>query len=281
MICRRLGPRVPFVALLSCTILLSCSPVFISAAVVTLDSMKIFKTHEWLPSKPTVYFHCKGENKIILPDVKETNVLYTFKGEESWQSNEVQLNDFFLRFGDSEQLPEYFTSVLHGCGDKLAYRAAIACCVSCSYGVFKLPLTELRDVKCKRCGFYEKDAIKSDEFDEWEFCASDFTRSDGKYVHFREKEFNATFLCPDCVSLAHGASDHSAVVKIDSNEMHWAIIMLISVLASVVFIAGLVSAYKWWQKRKRQQQQARFLKLFEEADDIEDELGIGPLSHAI
>ncbi|KAK6126053.1 hypothetical protein DH2020_040167 [Rehmannia glutinosa] len=227
MICRRLGPRVPFVALLSCTILLSCSPVFISAAVVTLDSMKIFKTHEWLPSKPTVYFHCKGENKIILPDVKETNVLYTFKGEESWQ-----------------------------------------------------PLTELRDVKCKRCGFYEKDAIKSDEFDEWEFCASDFTRSDGKYVHFREKEFNATFLCPDCVSLAH-ASDHSAVVKIDSNEMHWAIIVLISVLASVVFIAGLVSAYKWWQKRKRQQQQARFLKLFEEADDIEDELGIGPLSHAI
>lgn len=55
-------------------------------AVVTLKSMEIFKTHEWLPNaKPAVYFRCKEENKTALPDVKKANVLYHFKGEESWQ----------------------------------------------------------------------------------------------------------------------------------------------------------------------------------------------------
>lgn len=56
----------------------------ILSAVVTLDSIEIFKTHEWL-AKPTVYFQCKGENKTVLPDVKEKHFAYTFKGEESWQ----------------------------------------------------------------------------------------------------------------------------------------------------------------------------------------------------
>ncbi|XP_022888610.1 uncharacterized protein LOC111404105 isoform X2 [Olea europaea var. sylvestris] len=127
-------------------------PVFISAATITLDSIEIYKTHDWLPSKPTVYFLCKGENKTILPDVKEKLLLYTFKGEESWQ-----------------------------------------------------PLTELQDKKCKRCGFYEEDIIKSDDvFDEWEFCASDFMKSDGKYIHLKDKEINATFLCPECVPFGNG-----------------------------------------------------------------------------
>ncbi|KAL6496243.1 hypothetical protein OROGR_029501 [Orobanche gracilis] len=223
---RRLGPRVSLAVLLSCTVLLSCSTVFISAAVVTLASMEIFKTHEWLPSKPIVYFNCKGEDRIILPDVKEKNVLYNFKGEESWQ-----------------------------------------------------PLTELRDKKCKRCGFYEKDAIKTEVFDEWEFCPLDFTKPDGRYFHFKDREFNATFLCPQCVSLGQ---DHSSdESKIDSERLHWAIIAAITIIASAVFIAGIVGACKYRQKRKRQQEQARFLKLFEEVDDDEDELGISPLSHAI
>lgn len=55
-----------------------------SAAEVTLKSIQVYQTHEWL-HKPTVYFHCKGENKTVLPDVKKANTLYTFKGEESWQ----------------------------------------------------------------------------------------------------------------------------------------------------------------------------------------------------
>ncbi|PIN08038.1 hypothetical protein CDL12_19383 [Handroanthus impetiginosus] len=227
MIRRRSVLMVVFV--LSWTILLSCSSVLVSGAVVTLDSIQVFKTHEWIPSsKPTIFFQCKGENKTVLPDVKEKHVLYTFKGEESWQ-----------------------------------------------------PLTEVRDIKCKRCGFYEKEAIKSDEvLDEWEFCASDFNRSDGKYVHFKEREFNATFLCLECVTLVQ-ASDHSSNKKNNINWMQWGLIAAISASVTVLFIVGLVTAYKYWQKRKRQQQQARFLKLFEEGDDIEDELGIGPLSHGI
>lgn len=59
--------------------------MLISAAVVTLDSIEVFKTHEWIPSKPTVFFKCKEEDEIILPDVKEKHVLYSFKGQESWQ----------------------------------------------------------------------------------------------------------------------------------------------------------------------------------------------------
>ncbi|WVZ05023.1 hypothetical protein V8G54_018369 [Vigna mungo] len=47
--------------------------------------MEIFTTHEWLKTTPAVYFRCKGDNKTNLPDVKKTNVSYTFKGEESWQ----------------------------------------------------------------------------------------------------------------------------------------------------------------------------------------------------
>lgn len=78
------------------------------------------------------------------------------------------------------------------------------------FGCFQ-PLTELTDKKCKRCGIYEHDSIKSDDvFDEWEFCASDFTSSDGKYIHVKEKEFNATFLCPECVPLEN--SKYPAVI---------------------------------------------------------------------
>lgn len=57
--------------------------------------------------------------------------------------------------------------------------------------------------------------------------------------------------------------------------MHVAVVILISALVSTVLIIGIVVAFKYWQKKKRQQEQARFLKLFEDGDDIEDELGLG------
>ncbi|CAN4118330.1 unnamed protein product [Withania somnifera] len=57
----------------------------VRAAVVTLNSIEIYKKHELFGSKPTVFFQCKGDNKTILPDVKKKHVLYIFKGEESWQ----------------------------------------------------------------------------------------------------------------------------------------------------------------------------------------------------
>lgn len=73
------------------------------------------------------------------------------------------------------------------------------------YSLCCQPLTELSSKKCKRCGFYEEDSFKSDDvYEEWEFCPSDFSGPDGKYIQFKDKEFNATFLCPKCVPFANG-----------------------------------------------------------------------------
>ncbi|EPS58760.1 hypothetical protein M569_16053 [Genlisea aurea] len=212
-------------------------PALISAAAVTLDSIEILNIHEWIPSDPTIFFRCKGENRTILPDVREKEVKYTFKGVESWQ-----------------------------------------------------PLTELRDVKCKRCGLYEKTVIRlEEEYDEWELCPSDFTGSDGRYVHSKDKEFTATFLCSECASLAKGSktassdeqSDRSSRVEDDSDETPVAAAIVVVVILCVGFmILGSIWFHRWWRMRKRRQQQARFMKLFEDADEMDDELGIGPLSIA-
>lgn len=222
----RWNPRVPIV------LLLFCFPELLLSAVVTLKSIEIYTTHEWIASSPRVYFLCNGENKTVLPDVKKKNVVYTFRGEESFQ-----------------------------------------------------PLTDFKTAKCKRCGIYEEDRFKSDDvFDEWEFCPSDFKGSDGRYVHMKGKEFNATFLCHECVKKAASASsDNASSTDEKHNWMPWTIVIItISVVAAtVLLIMGLFVAYKYWQKKKRQQDQARFLKLFEDTDDIEDELGIGPLSDSI
>ncbi|TYG84601.1 hypothetical protein ES288_D01G262300v1 [Gossypium darwinii] len=202
-------------------IFFSCFSGLISSAVVRLDSIEIYNTHEWI-TEPTVYFVCKGENMTVLPDVTKADTVYTFKGEESWQ-----------------------------------------------------PLTELKSKKCKRCGFYEKDKFKSDDvFDEWEFCASDF-KANGKYILFKEKELNVTFNCEECTSLPAGTFNTDTNNDNKGNELRVAIIVLIVLVASTVTIFGLMMAYKYWQKRKRQQDQARFLKLFEEGDDLEDELELG------
>lgn len=200
---------------------LSCCSEGEESAVVTLDSIVIYKTHEWLASKPTVYFKCQGGNKTKLPDVQKEHVLYSFNGEESWQ-----------------------------------------------------PLTEFKSKKCKRCGFYEEDSIKSDDvFEEWELCPSDFTAPDGEYVRYNKKEFNATFLCLECTAYSNvtSSSSHSHDTE---KGMHAAAIILISVIVSTVLIIGMVIGYKYWQKKRREQDQARFLKLFEDGDDIEDELGL-------
>ncbi|GMH10115.1 hypothetical protein Nepgr_011956 [Nepenthes gracilis] len=205
---------------LLCFFTLTCFPGYILSAVVTLQSIQIYKTHEWLKAIPTVYFSCKGENKTILPDVKEANVLYNFKGEESWQ-----------------------------------------------------PLTELLSKKCKRCGFYEQDLFKDDIFDEWELCPSDFTAPDGKYTHVKDGELNATLICPECTTLA-GDTEAGDASDSRGKRIHTVIIILISIAVTIVVIVGLLLSCKYWQKRKRQQEQARFLKLFEEGDNMEDELGL-------
>ncbi|TKV96764.1 hypothetical protein SEVIR_9G450900v4 [Setaria viridis] len=135
------------------------------------------------------------------------------------------------------------------------------------------PLAELPEKKCKRCGLYEEDAFKpADVFDEWEMCSSDF--KDGKYTRFKENQFNATFLCPNCTASAgdHGNGEHSS--EVETNKASVPVIIVVSVLASVLVIIALFGGYKYWQKKKRERDHARFLKLFEEGDDLEDELGL-------
>lgn len=130
-------------------------------------------------------------------------------------------------------------------------------------------LSNFSSKKCKRCGLYEENSITSDDaFDEWEFCPSDFTAPHGEYVRFKEKEFNATFLCPDCLSF--GASSSS-----DKRGKHIAILVFLGALAAIVLILGVFGAYKFWLKKRKEEDQAQFLKLFEDGDDIEDELGLG------
>ncbi|CAA0386145.1 unnamed protein product [Arabidopsis thaliana] len=210
-----------FRGFLLCFIFFSSFPGTILTQEVTLDSVQIFTTHDWFSTKPTVFFQCKGENKTVLPDVKRTNVSYSFNGEESWQ-----------------------------------------------------PLTELQGTKCKRCGIYEDDPLKYDTFDEWELCPSDFT-AEGSYKRFKEKEFNATFLCHGCSQVGAGSNKESGTEKEEQKGgMHPGIVVLIVVLLLGVVAVGLLVGYKYWRKKKRQQEQARFLKLFEDGDDIEDELGL-------
>lgn len=66
----------------------------VSTATVTLQSVEIFTTHEFIGANPTVYFNCKGEEKIILPDLKKAQVEYAFKGQESWQVCYVFFSSF-------------------------------------------------------------------------------------------------------------------------------------------------------------------------------------------
>lgn len=56
--------------------------------------------------------------------------------------------------------------------------------------------------------------------------------------------------------------------------MHLVLVIMVSALVSIVSVLAVVAVYKYWQKRKREQDQARFLKLFEDGDDIEDELAL-------
>ncbi|XP_021727818.1 uncharacterized protein LOC110694930 [Chenopodium quinoa] len=201
------------------SIFLSSFSAHLSVAAVTLQSIQIYRTHDWLKT-PTIYFHCNGENKIVLPDVKKANTIYTFKGEESWQ-----------------------------------------------------PLTEFSSKKCKRCGFFEKDLIfPDDKFDEREFCPSDFTADDGRYTLVKEGELNVTFSCSTCVDMGKDNAASGSDTK--GNGLSVGIVILISSAVTIIVIVAFIGGYKYWQKKKRQNEQARFLKLFEDHDDIEDELGL-------
>ena len=62
---------------------------------------------------------------------------------------------------------------------------------------------------------------------------------------------------------SHGASGSSVGIKI-----------VIVCLGLVAVFAFAVLLFKIWQKKKREEQHARLLKLFEDDDELEVELGI-------
>ncbi|KAG6533246.1 hypothetical protein ZIOFF_007112 [Zingiber officinale] len=171
------------------------------------------------------------------------------------------------------------------------------------------PLTVLSHNKCKRCGLYESDRLKSDDvFDEWELCPDDFLT--GISIHYKSKEFNATLECDECKT-THGKNPAPQYIQgililtisimiflfceilffvdysryypaqppkasgVPYNKKLVAGIVIITVFICIMSTLIVVSAYKYWQRRKRERDQARFLKLFEDGDDIEDELGLG------
>lgn len=212
----------PGIAAILLLFVLQWLPGTLPSRNVTLESIEIFRTHEWFHGRPTIYFRCQGENKTFLPDVKEKNNLYTFRGEESWQ-----------------------------------------------------PLTALPERKCKRCGFYEEDKLTTDDtFDEWELCPDQFSPApEGRYKHSKIKEFNATFFCPQCN--ADSGSDPVSPSSADSNKRGKSkLVIVIWCISFVAILAMAVFLYKLWQKKKKEEQAARFLRLFEEDDDLEVELGL-------
>ncbi|GLJ23998.1 hypothetical protein SUGI_0456950, partial [Cryptomeria japonica] len=138
------------------------------------------------------------------------------------------------------------------------------------------PLTTLTGRKCKRCGIYEEDFLWSDDtFDEWELCPDDFSlQPEGRYKHYKEKEVNATFLCSQCNSESGSSGTTNKPGKSNSSvtkSKFWIVIILI---ATVIISAVAVILYKVWRKKKREEEQARFLKLFEDDDDLEIEMGL-------
>lgn len=85
-----------------------------------------------------------------------------------------------------------------------------------------------------------------------------------------------TAIAQDFVSLQlpGDAAAHHSSSEVEAKKTSVAIIIIVSVLASVIVVLALFGGYKYWLKKKREWDQLRFLKLFEEGDDMDDELGL-------
>jgi hypothetical protein len=131
-------------------------------------------------------------------------------------------------------------------------------------------------VKCKRCGLYEKDKIKSDDiFDEWELCPLDFSQDpDVHYFHSKDKEFNMTLSCPQC-NVTKSEDNMSSPESNPPGEKratkHGIVVAMIVI--GVLSLVGLVAlvAFSLWRRKQRQEAQARFVQLFEDDDFLDEE----------
>lgn len=145
------------------------------------------------------------------------------------------------------------------------------------------PLTRLEGSKCKRCGLYEEDYLKYDDtFDEWELCPIHFSSApEGRYNHFKEKELNITFLCTLCYPLDSNPDDQPTGPSHNGDgtsvRAHTVYFVMLMVFGFVLLIALISVGYMKWKQKKREEQQARFMKLFEDDEDLEAELGLRDL----
>ena len=59
---------------------------------MTILDFTLFDKHQgWLDIQTDVYFHCKGDpDQLYLPVVKESNVPYHFRGNETFQVRYVR-----------------------------------------------------------------------------------------------------------------------------------------------------------------------------------------------
>uniref|UniRef100_A0A0D3AZG8 Uncharacterized protein n=1 Tax=Brassica oleracea var. oleracea TaxID=109376 RepID=A0A0D3AZG8_BRAOL len=97
-------------------------------------------------------------------------------------------------------------------------------------------------------------------------CPSDFSASQ-IYMHFKDKEINATFVCHGCAKLDSVSS--GAMTGSSSKEE--------GVMCATIVVVGGVFMFRHSKRMKLQRDQAKFMKLFEENDEPDDELGLDPV----
>ncbi|CAK7344717.1 unnamed protein product [Dovyalis caffra] len=68
--------------------------------------------------------------------------------------------------------------------------------------------------------------------------------------------------------------DANKAVSHDSSKSSVGVKVAIACLGVVAIVGFTVLLFKIWQKKKREEQHARLLKLFEDDDELEVELGI-------
>lgn len=93
-----------------------------------------------------------------------------------------------------------------------------------------------------------------------------------KQTYWMVSLFNVCVGLGDDQSSSSKNSTNAATHKSSSISTGLEVLIVLLVLAAVVGFS--VFLFKLWQKKKRQEQQARFLKLFEDDDELEVELGI-------
>ncbi|CAI5960573.1 unnamed protein product [Closterium sp. NIES-64] len=235
----------------ACLLLAVFLPFLSEAAVVRLQRIKIFQTHDLPFWKPSVYFQCEGEPKHQLDGVVEANVDYNFTLHEPFQE--------FFQVG---ALQEFFQV---GALQEFFHVGALQDLFS--------------EGHCKQCGFYDADTLTEDDaFDKFNLCPLDFAPApSGRLTRLVENELNVTFVCPHCNSDRTSRSSGDEFEGTDTNNVNLLNVFLI-VIAVVTGISCLTGLLAFWLKsgawplfrRRMDSDTAKFMEMFDEEDELLD-----------